>query len=155
MHFGIYAFFQIFENFESCSAYLHLISAFFLKFRNPPTVCILEELCQKVIRNHQNPKENTKEEENTHTKNACGEPTKILVLLALYRGACRIFWKNDNDFLERRFSVSVRCAIPIFVIFPITRMCELCFKKGIRSIGCLSRSGDFFEVGNPSSKNGR
>ena len=66
--------------------------------------------------------------------------------LALYRGACRIFWKNDKDFLQRRFSISVGCIIATLAIFPITRMFELCFKKGIRSIGCLSRSGTFFEV---------
>ena len=41
-----------------------------------------------------------------------------------------------------------------FVFFPVTRMFELSFKKRIKSIEGLSRSGDFFEVGGPASKMG-
>ena len=55
-------------------------------------------------------------------------------------------------FLERRFSIKVRCVTVGFVVFLVTMMYELCFKKRIKSIEALRKNPEFFEVEDVDSK---
>ena len=61
---------------------------------------------------------------------------------------------DDNVLIRARFSVLFRSPMIFSIVFPETRVFEICFKKIQRSIGLLRKAVGFFEVGDPTSKSG-